>query len=214
MEIKFSLVPYRIELIGQTNKTQRQFEFFIRAIAGYFSRNFYDIAEWNCNVFTNYASQFLTKTSIPSYITAFPSKIRSSILGSVMIMLIRNCLTPSNIGTDSPSHPVNIISRDPDVVYKMYMDGGDEWQDVIASYSNRTYKESTSSMRLATSNACDGSFSTPTYWDGYVYRLNRDMGDILGIILESKVKEFECIESIGSYSDLFEFRSCPHPPPD
>eukprot|EP01054_Gregarina_sp_Poly1_P003774 Gregarina_sp_Poly_1__3773@NODE_2119_length_2648_cov_136_409919_g188_i2_p1_GENE_NODE_2119_length_2648_cov_136_409919_g188_i2NODE_2119_length_2648_cov_136_409919_g188_i2_p1_ORF_typecomplete_len488_score46_01Peptidase_C97/PF05903_14/2_9e28LRAT/PF04970_13/0_1_NODE_2119_length_2648_cov_136_409919_g188_i211292592 len=86
VESAMNLRPARIEHLGNTTVTQREFECFLNAIKDRFTPEEYKLMEWNCNHFTNICSRFLLGgKEIPQEIQMLPQQIEESLVGQVAL---------------------------------------------------------------------------------------------------------------------------------
>ena len=82
--------PNKIEQIGETQIPKEIFLEFLRELSPKFSVATYDLLKNNCNNFTEECCQFLTGTSIPSYIIGLPSEVLSTPFGKMIEPIITN----------------------------------------------------------------------------------------------------------------------------
>lgn len=73
--------PDRVIPMGQTTKTQSEFDTFLRSKVAEFNPATYDLQHHNCNHFSNAACQFLLGRNIPDDILYLPDAILSTPLG-------------------------------------------------------------------------------------------------------------------------------------
>ena len=82
--------PTKIEKIGETQIPQDIFHDFLSELSPKFSINNYDLFKNNCNNFAEECCQFLTGSSIPSYVTGLPAEVLNTPLGKIIEPMISN----------------------------------------------------------------------------------------------------------------------------
>lgn len=82
------LRPVETVDLGQTTKTQTEFEQFLRSIRHRFTQATYDLINNNCNNFSNEAALFLVGRGIPSHIIDLPRIVFSTPGGAMLRPMI------------------------------------------------------------------------------------------------------------------------------
>ena len=80
--------PNTVERLGTTTKTEAEVQQFLRSISHEWTAQNYDLWEHNCNNFSERVAQFLTGSSIPSWILDFPREMRSTPLGQMLAPML------------------------------------------------------------------------------------------------------------------------------
>ncbi|KAH0486800.1 MAG: hypothetical protein KVP17_001099 [Porospora cf. gigantea B] len=91
MESLIQMKPLDTIVIGSTHTTQAEFERFILSVGRSFTREAYDLTNWNCNHFSDAACRFLLDgIGLPNYILDLPEDIAATFAGRVALSLVKN----------------------------------------------------------------------------------------------------------------------------
>lgn len=91
MEEIIRMPPKEVSLIGHTTRSRADFERFIVSVSRSFTREAYDLTNWNCNHFSDVACRFLLDgQGIPDRILNLPEKIEKTIAGRILLSMVKN----------------------------------------------------------------------------------------------------------------------------
>lgn len=76
--------PLEVHEMGYTRIPPEMFHEFLQGISHRFTAETYSLLEWNCNNFTNVASEFLVGHPIPSFITGLPAEALATPFGQML----------------------------------------------------------------------------------------------------------------------------------
>jgi len=110
--------PLRMELIGETTKTQQELETFLLSIRSRFTTATYNLLTHNCNNFSDELSRFLTGRGIPDYIISLPQRAFSTPGGQALRPFFEGMQAQINGmsgGADPFSHMGGTIGSSPAV---------------------------------------------------------------------------------------------------
>lgn len=112
VEDTFGISPTRIHHLGYTTMMRNQFEKHLIAVMPMFSREVYDLVNWNCNHFSEHATRHLVDRGIPSYILDLPHEICKTFMGKIVLnffKMLQGGSAPVTI--DDPQHPSRVLGK-------------------------------------------------------------------------------------------------------
>lgn len=89
----FGMRPVQVVDLGETTKTKREFDAFVRSVSDRFTPATYDLFHNNCNNFTDAAANFLVGTGIPRHIIDLPNEFLQTPLGQMLAPMITSMQT-------------------------------------------------------------------------------------------------------------------------
>uniref|UniRef100_M4BGK1 PPPDE domain-containing protein n=1 Tax=Hyaloperonospora arabidopsidis (strain Emoy2) TaxID=559515 RepID=M4BGK1_HYAAE len=87
---RYGMQPVRTIVLGQTGRTQLEFEHFLRTNSVRFTDATYDLLRHNCNNFSDEAATFLVGSGIPQYILDLPNEALNSPFGAMLRPMLEN----------------------------------------------------------------------------------------------------------------------------
>ncbi|RLN54867.1 hypothetical protein BBJ29_002466 [Phytophthora kernoviae] len=87
---RYGMHPVRTVPLGETHKSQQQFEQFLWNNSARFTGATYDLLRHNCNNFTNEVAKFLVDSGIPQYILDLPDEALNTPLGAMLQPMLEN----------------------------------------------------------------------------------------------------------------------------
>ncbi|KAG7400192.1 hypothetical protein PHYBOEH_006731 [Phytophthora boehmeriae] len=87
---RYGMQPVRTVPLGETLKTQQQFEQFLRDNSARFTDASYDLLRHNCNNFSDEAAKFLMGSGIPQYILDLPNEALNTPFGAMLRPMLEN----------------------------------------------------------------------------------------------------------------------------
>ncbi|KAF4320382.1 hypothetical protein BBO99_00003998 [Phytophthora kernoviae] len=87
---RYGIHPVRTVPLGETHKSQQQFEQFLWNNSARFTGATYDLLRHNCNNFTNEVAKFLVDSGIPQYILDLPDEALNTPFGAMLRPMLEN----------------------------------------------------------------------------------------------------------------------------
>ncbi|KAH0473109.1 MAG: hypothetical protein KVP17_003164 [Porospora cf. gigantea B] len=101
----YDMSLYTVHFLGFTEISKSELEKYLVSIDKLFQSDSYDLTTWNCNHFADHICKFLLGKGIPDYILDLPKEVEKSLMGKLILAIIKSQMDAPPISVEDKDHP-------------------------------------------------------------------------------------------------------------